>query len=316
MTYETIQDMDYNPAHAIWYILNQMVGLPSSWLDAASFNAAAATLYGENRGVSIRFNDQLDALGYVESLLAHVGGVLRYGAGGKLYLKLVRDDWTAGDLPLVDESMMIEPPALARRSWIDTINQVQVKYSQRQYFSSVYTIASIYDDNGCGYGFTPTTFSQDHYTFGGGSGVLLRFQLDIPRNASIGRAFLRFVSFNNSPPNTVNAFIRVMDSSNPDYVWATDYVGNQYMDCDLLSTTLGYFGDTAWSISNRWYLNQTYDSADFASLLQPVVHRSDWTQTSKVMIRIWGVSPGNQRIFWGYAGAPAKAAQLHVSWSR
>ena len=49
---ETIYFYDYNPAHAIWWILEQLSDLPTS-LDETSFKAAAATLYDEGFGINI-----------------------------------------------------------------------------------------------------------------------------------------------------------------------------------------------------------------------------------------------------------------------
>lgn len=77
---ETINTYDYNPAHAIWYLLKEahMAGLPESWLDETTFAAAAGTLYGEGFGISILMDQQQSVLNYVENVLKHVDGVLTY----------------------------------------------------------------------------------------------------------------------------------------------------------------------------------------------------------------------------------------------
>jgi len=44
--------------------------------------------------------------------------------------KLIRDDYTVGDLPTVDESVLLDDPTLERKSWIDTLNEVKVQYTE------------------------------------------------------------------------------------------------------------------------------------------------------------------------------------------
>jgi len=77
-TYKDVQVYDYNPMHAIWYILHDMTGLPESWLHNADFLSAAQTLVSELRGISILFNRSQSALSYIEAINAHIDGVLRY----------------------------------------------------------------------------------------------------------------------------------------------------------------------------------------------------------------------------------------------
>jgi len=128
--YPVIQDLDYNPAHAIWYILHDMVGLPETWLDPDDFEAAAATLVGESRGISMCFQSQQSALDYIESINGHIDGILRYGGDGKFHPKLIRDDYTVGSLPLIDETVVLDDPTFSRKSWIDTVNEMKVQYSE------------------------------------------------------------------------------------------------------------------------------------------------------------------------------------------
>lgn len=125
-----IQNYDCNPAHAIWYILHELTGLPEVWLDTVDFARAATTLYLENRGVSILFSTQQSSLAYLESINVHIGNILRYGSDSKFHPKLIRDDYTVGDLPLIDETTLLEEPSFDRRSWVDTLNEVKVQYSE------------------------------------------------------------------------------------------------------------------------------------------------------------------------------------------
>lgn len=127
--YHLLQELDYNPAHALWYILHDMVGLSETWLDEDDFEDVAATLAGEGRGVSICFSTQQSAMDYLESINGHIDGILRYGGDGKFHPKLIRDD-APEELPLIDESVVLDDPAFSRKSWIDTLNEVKVQYTE------------------------------------------------------------------------------------------------------------------------------------------------------------------------------------------
>ena len=135
--YETI-DVDfagstypfnYNPIHAVWQCL-LLVGLSESWLHSASFLAAATTIHGESCGISILLNRYVDCLSYLKSLLAHANGILFYGADGKIHAKLIRDDYTVGDLPVVDIDSLLDEPNLMRGSWLETFGEISVQYTQ------------------------------------------------------------------------------------------------------------------------------------------------------------------------------------------
>ena len=132
-SYEVCDYLDYNPAHAIWYILETMVGWPAAWLDATSFLNVAQTLPAEGtrgRGVSVLFQAQQPALSYVGYILKHINGILFYGTDKKLHLKLLRDDYDVDTLPVIDETMLTEPPSLSRAE--AQLNQsVSVEYSDR-----------------------------------------------------------------------------------------------------------------------------------------------------------------------------------------
>jgi hypothetical protein len=134
---------DYNPAHACWYVLNKMAGLPATddcvsdedtgWLDCDSFESGAQTLKNEGLGISILFDSSQKVLSWLDAILAHVRGQIKYGADGKLHFDLIRDDFEIYDLPVVDESIMLEPPTIQRKGWIETVNETKVQYARRVY---------------------------------------------------------------------------------------------------------------------------------------------------------------------------------------
>ena len=129
-TENVIQTYNYNPAHAIWYILAYMVGLPEAYLDSVDFANIASELSGEGRGTSILFSQHQSALTYLESINSHIDNIIRYGSDGKFHPKLIRDDYVVDNLLSIDENMILEEPSFNRNSWIDTINEMKVQYSQ------------------------------------------------------------------------------------------------------------------------------------------------------------------------------------------
>lgn len=138
MEYDSIYDefaneyFDYNPAHAVWYLLVQ-IGIPESLLHPESFLAAAITLYNEKRGISARMLAELDAKGLIKQILEHVGGVLLWGTDGKFHLVLIRDDYVVEDLPVVNENIILDKPLFNRASWPDTYGEIQIQYNKRIY---------------------------------------------------------------------------------------------------------------------------------------------------------------------------------------
>ena len=125
-----IQTYNVNPAHAMWYILSNLSGLPESWLHSADFSTLADTLFTESRGICLLFNKQQTVLNYLETINNHVDNILRFDSDGKFHPKLIRKDYTVGTLPTIDETVMIGEPSFNRRSFVDTINEVRVQYSE------------------------------------------------------------------------------------------------------------------------------------------------------------------------------------------
>ena len=120
---------NYNPVHAIWQCLIK-VGLPETWLNDASFLAAAITVYAEGTGVAVLLRQHQSCLVYLKSLLAHINGILYYGTDGTLHIKLVRDDYTVGTLPTVGIEELLGEPDFERGSWLETIGEVQIQFNQ------------------------------------------------------------------------------------------------------------------------------------------------------------------------------------------
>ena len=120
---------NYNPVHAIWRCFI-MMGLPESWLDSTSFLEVAETVYNEGIGISVYLQRHEESLAYIKSLLDHINGIIYYGVDGKIHIKLLRDDYTVANLPVVEPVDLLEEPSIERGSWMDTYGEIQVQYTQ------------------------------------------------------------------------------------------------------------------------------------------------------------------------------------------
>lgn len=125
-----IKTIEYNPVHAIYYILVDRVGMSAAWIDTASFSAAATTLATEEFGIGINMSQSFDSLGWVQNILKTIDGMLLYDTDGKLHLKLVRAG-IQGELPTIDDTMMTDPLEFKRDSWSDTKNAIRIIYPYR-----------------------------------------------------------------------------------------------------------------------------------------------------------------------------------------
>ena len=138
MQYDSIYDdfgpgyFDYNPAHAVWYLLVQ-IGIPESLLNEQSFLAAAITLHEEEHGISARLVQELDVKTLIKQILNHIGGVILWGTDSKFHIVLIRDNYVVENLPVVNENVVLEEPMVERASWIETYGEIQIQYNKRIY---------------------------------------------------------------------------------------------------------------------------------------------------------------------------------------
>lgn len=121
-----------NPAHIIYECLTNTdwgLGLPDTQIDTASFVHAADTLYDEGFGLSMLWAQQTTIEEFINDILSHIDGT--YGvdpATGKIYLKLVRDDYDIDDLfELNEDNCTIT--RFQRKALGETANEVVVTWT-------------------------------------------------------------------------------------------------------------------------------------------------------------------------------------------
>ena len=143
---------DYNPIHACYYVLKTMAGLPETWFDEAGIANAASEISGvnEGHGVSILFSAQRSAVTYLETILSHIDGLMRYTNESKFTFELMRATTAASELKAIDEDDFLEEPMVSRKTWLDVVSNVTVQhhirynvYGEVQGLPDIYSIVLI-----------------------------------------------------------------------------------------------------------------------------------------------------------------------------
>lgn len=124
---------DMNPAHIIYQCLTDSewgMGYPTTAIDNDSFAAAADTLYAEQFGLSMLWNQQGTIESFVQIVLNHVGCTLTIDQRSGLFkLKLLRYDYVLDDLPVFDPTNITELTNFQRSGWGETVNEITLTYT-------------------------------------------------------------------------------------------------------------------------------------------------------------------------------------------
>lgn len=128
-----VGDGDMNPAQIIRECLTNAewgMGYPDGDVDTASFDAAAGTLLSEGLGLSLLWSNSTKIEDFVSDVLKHIAGVLYVDIfTGKFVLQLLRDDYDAESLPVLDKTNVVAVQSYARRSESELINTVILSYT-------------------------------------------------------------------------------------------------------------------------------------------------------------------------------------------
>lgn len=117
--YETMTNTDWG------------LGIPTSSLSLASFQTAQATLKAEGFGVSFIIDNEVRGEEFIDEVLRHVDGLVYPNpTTGLIEMKLMRDDFTVGSLPILDETNC-ESIRFTRGTFSPTINRVRVTFTSR-----------------------------------------------------------------------------------------------------------------------------------------------------------------------------------------
>ncbi|MCM2480212.1 phage tail protein [Serpentinimonas maccroryi] len=124
-----------NPAHIIAQCLTDPdwgMGYPHSSI-GASLWAAAATLAAEEFGLNLIWTRQQPIEAFITEVLDHIGAVLYLDPElGRFELKLLRDDYTVAELPVLGPDQIVSLERFERAQWGELVNEITVVYTQWQ----------------------------------------------------------------------------------------------------------------------------------------------------------------------------------------
>ena len=122
---------DYNPIHAIYYLLTNGAEITTTMIDEDSFSDSADALTLEGRGISLYFGEERSAITYAESIITHINAILQYENDGLFHMTLIRDNVDEADMETFSEEDFVEPPIIKRSTWDETNNDIKVQYAKR-----------------------------------------------------------------------------------------------------------------------------------------------------------------------------------------
>ena len=127
---------DANPAHIIWEVFTNVdwgMGYNGNDMDTASFQSASSTLATESFGLSLIWSDTTQIEDFLSTILEHINGsVFMDLSTGLFVLKLIRFDYTIGNLPVFNESNIVDMKSFSRRTWGETTNEITVVYKDNE----------------------------------------------------------------------------------------------------------------------------------------------------------------------------------------
>lgn len=122
-----------NPMNVLFEILTDTdwgLGVSSSEIDTTNFRECADTLYTEGNGFAMVLDSTRNVEDVIREVERQIDGHIYYDRVASLWkCQLARYDYVPGDLPLFDESNIIELMDYTRQTWEETVNQVRVKFT-------------------------------------------------------------------------------------------------------------------------------------------------------------------------------------------
>lgn len=127
---------DANPVDVLAQVLLDerwgLQGMILNDLDLTSWRAAEQTVHTEGNSFAYQWKDVTPFEDMVNIILRQIDGVIYYDiATAKIVLKLARNDYDVGDLPVFDNDTFIEITSLTRGAWDETVNDLNVTYTNK-----------------------------------------------------------------------------------------------------------------------------------------------------------------------------------------
>ena len=139
---------DMNPAHIIYETLTNLdwggLGYPLADLDVPAFQTAANLLHAEGLGLALLWSKNTDVESFIQIILDHIDGVIFFShVTGLLKIRLIRNDYNIGAIPVVNQSNIIDLVDYSGPSDSEVINQLTVNYVDRDNRASAITVQDI-----------------------------------------------------------------------------------------------------------------------------------------------------------------------------
>lgn len=121
-----------NPAHIIVECLTNSewgMGYPQADLDLTRFQSAADVLHSEGFGLGLVWRQQTSIQEFISVVLQHINGVINTDRStGKLFLRLIRNDYTVSSLKELNRTNSVLEN-YSRPTFGETVNEVTIKYT-------------------------------------------------------------------------------------------------------------------------------------------------------------------------------------------
>jgi hypothetical protein len=121
-----------NPAHVIVDLLTSTIygmGIPTSQIDLDSFTGASETLYNEDYGTSFVWDRDEEVQGVLQRMVDLCDGALFTSpTTGKWTFNLIRRDYDPDDLPILDETNIVEVESYTTRTPDEAVNEVRIDF--------------------------------------------------------------------------------------------------------------------------------------------------------------------------------------------
>lgn len=127
--------LDMNPMEAMYQIMVDKwrgLGVSPADIDVTSFVTAGVVLHGEGNGVSVAVSSESDGKKVIAEILRQIDGIMiQDPESGQIQVKLVREDYDVGLIPVLDEDSIVNVKSFTRTTWDEVRAQVKVMYPQR-----------------------------------------------------------------------------------------------------------------------------------------------------------------------------------------
>jgi len=123
---------DANPAHIIYECWTRIMGYSPGLIDDTRMRAVADTLYTEGFGISLVWRQQSTIEAFAEEVLRHINGAPNQDREtGRLFIKLIRDDYDTGSLPVFDPDNC-DLESFSRAGAAEIVNEITLKFTRAE----------------------------------------------------------------------------------------------------------------------------------------------------------------------------------------